>query len=74
MIRELNYLEIYKYEKWNSNVIPVMNEGQIMDGLLNVKQGTTTPPELLSESELIQKMDTYGIGTDATIHEHIKTI
>ena len=28
----------------------------------------------MSESDLITKMDEHGIGTDATIHEHIKNI
>ena len=32
------------------------------------------PPPLLSESDLIALMDRHGIGTDATIAEHIKTI
>ena len=31
-------------------------------------------PELLSEPELIAMMDKEGIGTDATISEHIATI
>ena len=31
-------------------------------------------PELLSEPELIALMDKEGIGTDATISEHITTI
>ena len=31
-------------------------------------------PELLSEPELIALMDKEGIGTDATISEHIATI
>src|SRR4051794_37432734 len=34
----------------------------------------TVPPPLLSGSDLISIMDKSGIGTDATIHQHIKTI
>jgi DNA topoisomerase-3 len=41
---------------------------------MEIKNGKTIPPNLLSESELITLMDNNGIGTDATIHEHIKTI
>lgn len=37
-------------------------------------EGKTNPPTLLKESDLIQLMDSNEIGTDATIHEHIKKI
>jgi DNA topoisomerase-3 len=36
--------------------------------------GSTQAPAPLTEADLITKMDTQGIGTDATIHEHIKTV
>jgi DNA topoisomerase III len=42
--------------------------------VLQMIDGETKPPTLLSESDLISKMDQNGIGTDATIHEHIKTV
>lgn len=37
-------------------------------------EGCTQPPPLLSESDLIGLMDEKGIGTDATIAEHIQKI
>ena len=41
---------------------------------LTLESGHTTPPSLLCEADLITLMDTKGIGTDATIAQHIKTI
>jgi len=37
-------------------------------------ESKTSPPNYLTEADLIEKMDKNGIGTDATIHEHIKNI
>ena len=47
---------------------------QLMPSVLKMHEGQTTPPSLLSEPELIQLMDENGIGTDATIAQHIQTI
>ncbi|EQB60172.1 dna topoisomerase iii, partial [Vairimorpha apis BRL 01] len=41
---------------------------------LCIVQGKTSPPLFLSEPDLISLMDKNGIGTDATIHEHINKI
>ncbi|KAG0253466.1 DNA topoisomerase [Mortierella polycephala] len=75
IIKERNYLDIYPYDKWTGTVLPnfVENEEFIPTEFL-MKAGATTAPSLLTESQLIALMDKNGIGTDATIAEHIKTI
>eukprot|EP00967_Tisochrysis_lutea_P087996 scaffold124615_cov30-Tisochrysis_lutea.AAC.7 len=75
MIREYNYLEVYTYEKWTGRKIPAYYEGeQFEPTALHMREGRTSPPEPLTEPELISLMDEQGIGTDATIAEHIKKI
>ena len=39
-----------------------------------MEEGETSPPNLLSEADLIALMEKHGIGTDATHAEHIETI
>jgi DNA topoisomerase-3 len=75
MIREYNWLDIYPYEKWTEGTLPEYNKGEkFRPSKFEFKESTTSSPKLLSENELITLMDKNGIGTDATIHEHIKTI
>ena len=74
-ILERNWLDIYPFERWNSTRIPNMKLGDTFKPtsvLLN--EGQTQPPQQLTEAQLITLMDQQGIGTDATIATHIKTI
>lgn len=75
IVTERNYLEVYPYEVWDDRTLPAFAPGQALrpESLL-LEEGRTTPPQLLSEPELIGSMDKNAIGTDATIHEHIKKI
>ena len=40
---------------------------------MELKEKTTQPPPYLSEAELLRLMKRYGIGTDATMQDHIHT-
>ena len=55
--------------------LPDLKQGQKLE-LVDVamKEGQTTPPGYLTESDLIQKMEKLGIGTDASMAVHIANI
>jgi DNA topoisomerase-3 len=55
--------------------VPNYTVGDIfVPGDVRLEEGQTQPPAHLTEADLITMMDTEGIGTDATIASHIKTI
>lgn len=73
---ERNFLDVYIYQLWqNSVLLPEFQQGQSPTIYsAKVKEGKTSPPEYMTERELISLMDINGIGTDATIAEHIDRI
>ncbi|KAI5673799.1 hypothetical protein M9H77_14163 [Catharanthus roseus] len=70
-----NYLDVYRFESWGGSIIPTYNFGQqFTPTTLTLDSGVTRPPPLLSEADLLGCMDKAGIGTDATMHDHIKKL
>ncbi|XP_058510330.1 DNA topoisomerase 3-alpha [Solea solea] len=75
MIIARNYLDVYPYDRWSTKVIPVYEHGsQFQPSAIEMVDGQTSPPQLLTEADLISLMEKHGIGTDATHAEHIETI
>uniref|UniRef100_A0A8C2X3E6 DNA topoisomerase n=1 Tax=Cyclopterus lumpus TaxID=8103 RepID=A0A8C2X3E6_CYCLU len=75
MIIARNYLDVYPYDRWSAKVIPVYEQGsQFQPSAVEMVDGQTSPPQLLSEADLISLMEKHGIGTDATHADHIETI
>ncbi|EFJ13984.1 hypothetical protein SELMODRAFT_121488 [Selaginella moellendorffii] len=75
MVTARNYLEVYRYENWAASTLPNFDLGQqFIPTRLTLDAGRTQPPPLLSEADLIALMDKEGIGTDATMHDHIKKL
>lgn len=73
-ILQKNYLNIYTYDSWNEKEVGDYVLGESLGNNLSIDEGKTEPPSFLTESDLISLMDKNGIGTDATIHEHIQKI
>lgn len=76
LVLQKNYLLVYPYEKWESSQqLPRFTVGETFEPTeANITEGETSPPGYLTEPELISLMDANGIGTDATMAEHIAKI
>jgi DNA topoisomerase-3 len=71
-----NYLDVFIYSKWsNSKELPNLTLGERFEPTsVMMTEGKTSPPSFLTEADLIALMDANGIGTDATMAEHIQKI
>lgn len=71
-----NYLDVYVYDRWESSQqLPHYQEGETFEPTeANIADGKTTAPGYLTEPELIGLMDANGIGTDATMADHVAMI
>ncbi|KAJ5384988.1 DNA topoisomerase type IA [Penicillium concentricum] len=76
IVLERNYLDVYVYDKWESSQqLPNFEREELFEPTeANIFEGKTTAPNYLTEPELIGLMDANGIGTDATMAEHIAKI
>jgi len=76
VVLERNYLDVYPYENWtNSTTLPKFTLGERFEPTeVMMNDGQTSAPSYLTEPDLIALMDANGIGTDATMAEHIAKI
>lgn len=78
IVEQYGYLEvIHPFEKWTEKDMSVQllePNAKLPFESLTLRQSQTQPPPLLQEADLIALMDHHGIGTDATIAEHIKKV
>lgn len=76
IVLERNYLDVYPYEKWTGTaMLPKFTLGEQFEPTeAMMTEGKTSPPNYLTEADLLALMDANGIGTDATMAEHIKKI
>ncbi len=68
------FYHVYPYTRPRESPLPYLLEGDEVEVVsLKLAEKTTKPPPFLSESELLALMRKYGIGTDATMQDHIHT-
>lgn len=71
---ELGYTRVYPFERPSESALPRLSKGDKVEVVeAKAVEGETKPPPYLSESELLRLMKRYGIGTDATMQDHIHT-
>ncbi|GMN59693.1 hypothetical protein TIFTF001_028789 [Ficus carica] len=74
-ILEKGFTSIMPWLAVNEKNLPQFTKGEKIEVVrVELYEGSTTPPDYLSESELISLMEKHGIGTDASIPVHINNI
>ncbi|MES1915017.1 MAG: hypothetical protein MHM6MM_007022, partial [Cercozoa sp. M6MM] len=75
-VLDRGYLKVWRYSQVSGRTLPdVLREGaHCVPAGVRVTEGATQAPLLLKEQQLIALMDANGIGTDATIAQHIENI
>lgn len=69
------WTELMSWKQIDNREIPSLKVGDLVDiGSIKVLEKQTSPPDYLTESELIGLMEKNGIGTDASIPVHINNI
>jgi hypothetical protein len=64
IVLERNYLDVFPYDKWNDNELPDFAEGEEhQPSEVELRDGQTTKPNLLTEADLVSLMDKNGIGS-----------
>ncbi|PNJ08188.1 TOP3A isoform 18, partial [Pongo abelii] len=63
MILARNYLDVYPYDHWSDKILPVYEQGsRFQPSTVEMVDGETSPPKLLTEADLIALMEKHGIG------------
>lgn len=68
-----NYLDVYPYDHWSDKLLPVYEQGfSFQPSTVEMVDGETSPPQLLTEADLIALMEKHGIGYDSMGYEMSK--
>ncbi|CEG78805.1 Putative DNA topoisomerase [Rhizopus microsporus] len=74
-VASLGFASVMHWMGRTDEYIPEFKKGDILDiESVSLSEGKTSPPDYLTESELIGLMEHHGIGTDASIPTHINNI
>uniref|UniRef100_A0A2K5P2D2 DNA topoisomerase n=1 Tax=Cercocebus atys TaxID=9531 RepID=A0A2K5P2D2_CERAT len=67
-----NYLDVYPYDHWSDKILPVYERGsRFQPSTVEMVDGETSPPKLLTEADLIALMEKHGIDQ---LRQHGETL